>query len=825
MLGTFSASADLESAVAMAPTVANGSFESAALGNNQTTLAGWTVSDGDIDVLDQSAISSGASEGSKFIDLADGTIKQTISGFTVGNTYVLRIDYRGNPGGGFGILADANVIIDGQERSQGLFGGDIPGIHSKEETDWVVCNGFEFSPSSSSIEIEIISEDSGDNGLLIDNVRILDGGLTQPPVHDFSSLSVDSDGWSRLANWSFELPISNHTSNPENTGPNNDNPHLCGNAISGWRVTRENTDRINGWPNTPNGSKVMDTGGHGPGSIAHSINGLQPNGLYELEFYAARHRFWEYDIVEEDGNDPDDMVSHLWANGELKRVIVRNFANQRADDGYIREAVELQADSSGQITFEIFSMNLLGGNNAFDSFRIIKKQESPVIQNLGTQTANVGDTVSLFVSASDPDNDDLEFEAVGLPNGLTIVRGTGEIQGTTTAAGSFSPQITVDDGHGNEDSMSFSWLVNTVPTVNAISDQLDQVGDSISLQVNANDADDDDLTFTATGLPNNVAINQSSGLITGTGASSGAFSTVVQVDDGNGGVETVSFNWIINGQPALSPIEDQIAELNSSISLSLDADDPENDALTFSSNQLPMGLSINEQTGVIAGTANQSGSYTVQVSVDDGKGGQTSRSFEWIVSAAPTIEPIADITIGRGGELNVELSASDPDGETLQLSATGLPDGTSANNGSLSIDGTVTTVGSSTVVVTVKDPHGLEASETFKISVVSAAVFAEEIDFQTNKVNESINLGVAITGDGGREISFSAENLPPGLTINPINGTITGTLNTKGTYFVKLKLTDANGGSDIISFVWEVEAKSPPTGGGENMIFLPFIGR
>ncbi|MEM8861708.1 MAG: DUF642 domain-containing protein [Chloroflexota bacterium] len=347
-----------------APAIQNGSFES--------NLTGWEVT-GTVNIRAGSTITNkaldvvGAADGSQALDLGNGSIEQTVSGFVPDQTYVLRIDYRGNTTDES--IKDAMVTIDGNELTQGLFGGDPPGIHSKEENDWVVCNGFEFTPESSTVTLIIESEESSTNGLLIDNVRFLDGGITQPPEHSFNTLTDDGDGWRLLENGSFEQSVAS-LNDPENTGPDSGNPHLCGDSIPGWRVTRENTDRIEGanngsqieedeW-NPPDGTKIIDVGGHGPGGIAQTITGLVAGGTYELEFEAARHRFW----------GSDTMTTELWANGQEALSFSRTIS-QKADDGYITESVDLIANEDGKITFEIFSTNIdKGGNNVMDNFRI-----------------------------------------------------------------------------------------------------------------------------------------------------------------------------------------------------------------------------------------------------------------------------------------------------------------------------------------------------------------------------------------------------------------------------------------------------------------------
>ena len=94
---------------------------------------------------------------------------------------------------------------------------------------------------------------------------------------------------------------------------------------------------------------------------------------------------------------------------------------------------------------------------------------------------------------------------------------------------------------------------NNDPTITPIANQTNNHLDVVSLQVVANDADGDDLTYTAKGLPYNMGINPTTGLITGTvNVASGVkivdAVTVTVTDDGYPSKSaSTTFGWITLG--------------------------------------------------------------------------------------------------------------------------------------------------------------------------------------------------------------------------------------------------------------------------------------
>ena len=105
-----------------------------------------------------------------------------------------------------------------------------------------------------------------------------------------------------------------------------------------------------------------------------------------------------------------------------------------------------------------------GNNSVFSNIRIVTGQNvAPVIQDPGAQMSAIGASVNQDIGASDANNDSLLFSATGLPTGLGI-SSSGRISGTPTAVGDFPVTVTVNDGHGESDSVSFNWQVVQAPS-------------------------------------------------------------------------------------------------------------------------------------------------------------------------------------------------------------------------------------------------------------------------------------------------------------------------------------------------------------------------
>ena len=186
--------------------------------------------------------------------------------------------------------------------------------------------------------------------------------------------------------------------------------------------------------------------------------------------------------------------------------------------------------------------------------------------------------------------------------------------------------------------------------------------------------------------------------------------------------------------PTLTQPANQTSAENASVSLQLVGSDPDGDTLAYSATGLPPALGVNAATGLISGTLtfSSAGTYTVTAAVSDGSVTST-KTFTWTVTNVdrpPTLTRPPNRTSARNATVSLQLLGSDPDGNTLTYSATGLPAPLTVNAATGLISGTLvsTSVGTHTVTATVSDGK-LSASQTFTWTVRNVAPALSAIDF------------------------------------------------------------------------------------------------
>ena len=363
------------------------------------------------------------------------------------------------------------------------------------------------------------------------------------------------------------------------------------------------------------------------------------------------------------------------------------------------------------------------GGSASQTFawNVSNTNTPPTLENPGNQTNVEGDGVALQLTASDPDGEALTFSVTGLPNGLSINPATGLISGIVAAntGGNDAVAVTASDGTLSA-SQSFTWDVSHV-FISSMADQSNLDGDAVSLPVSAWTESGQSLTYTATGLPPGLSISSASGVISGTiGARlphPALTPVTITASDATDSANT-SLTWNVAHLAVTSPGNQTNIE-GDAVSLQIGVSDNAADTLTFGATGLPNGLSIDAGSGLISGTVApldaMNGPYSVTVTASGG-GATDSQSFTWNVSYIAITDPGSQIN-APGAAVDLPIQASDPAGDSLTFSATGLPSGLSISSTTGAITGTLSFMaGSDTPYSTVVSASNGTETATLTVS-------------------------------------------------------------------------------------------------------------
>ncbi|MHB8736881.1 MAG: putative Ig domain-containing protein, partial [Terriglobales bacterium] len=391
---------------------------------------------------------------------------------------------------------------------------------------------------------------------------------------------------------------------------------------------------------------------------------------------------------------------------------------------------------------------------------------APVLTSPGNQTNAAGDVVSLSLAASDADGDSLTYTASGLPPGLALDPVAGVISGTlpNSAASStaYTVTVTASDGMASS-SQTFTWTVASVGLTNP-GNQSNLDGDVVSLQLIGVDAANLPLTYSATNLPPGLSIASTTGLISGTIASTAnnsiPYAVTVTATDGTHSASQ-AFNWSV-AKLALNAPGNQENQEGTAVSLQLSVTDV-GGTPSYSATGLPVGLSVNATTGLISGTigvaAHGSSPYQVTVTATDGVN-TSSQSLVWTVTPRVSLVNPGNRGDATGDTVSIPVTATSPGG-TMSYTATGLPAGVSINSTTGLISGTIATGAASatpyTVTLTASDGTS-SSSQIFQWTV--AAVYLVPPSAQTNLDGDAVSLSLTTDYHGTGTLSYSGTGLP-----------------------------------------------------------------
>ncbi len=334
------------------------------------------------------------------------------------------------------------------------------------------------------------------------------------------------------------------------------------------------------------------------------------------------------------------------------------------------------------------------------------------------------------------------------------------------------------------------------PDLTGIADRSMREGDSLDIALEATDPDGDNVTFTASNLPSFCLITDDAGpngnIQCNPGESdAGATDITVRATDVNSEFTETTFELTVtaNGAPSIDAIADQSVREGNGLNITMDASDPEGDSLTWSApGGIPSFCTFTDTSGNNGDIDCAPGAgdatvvdITVRVTDDATFPAFGEDTFQLTVAAntPPNVTNITNQSVAEGATLDIALSGSDSDGDSLTWTTSNLPtfcsitDG-SGNSGNIRCtpqagDASVTVV---TVRATDNGPLPEFTEDTFQLTVGanSAPVITPIAD---RSVAEGGSVSIAFSAadpDAGDTLTFSTTNLPSFCALTDATG-------------------------------------------------------
>jgi Ricin-type beta-trefoil lectin domain/Putative Ig domain len=357
------------------------------------------------------------------------------------------------------------------------------------------------------------------------------------------------------------------------------------------------------------------------------------------------------------------------------------------------------------------------------------------VTNPGATTEPLETPIDLVLKATDTDTAGYPLAwsapalaALGLAIASTNANGTtAAITGTATVAeaGAYTIAVTARDSEATPVTGTTTFkltLANTVTVTNPGA-QTSPPGAAITpLAIAAKDNDADaTITYAAPDLPAGLAIDPTTGVISGEPTVVGVTNVTVTATDNTGAVGKAVFAWTVGNKVTVTAPKTEASLLGLPVSVQATAADSDTtQTITWSAKPLPPGLSIGK-TGLISGRTTATGLFKTVVTATDGIGSPGSATITWTVSAPITVHSAASVTTTAGRSVAYKLTYTDvARGDKVTWTATGLPPGVGFQPSSLLLYGWPATTGTDTVVFKAKGSLGTTDQKVLKLVVRAA---------------------------------------------------------------------------------------------------------
>jgi hypothetical protein len=541
----------------------------------------------------------------------------------------------------------------------------------------------------------------------------------------------------------------------------------------------------------------------------------------------------------------DAKPAHGTATVSGTKIVYTPAANYNGSDTFTYKLTDTVGHSAtGTVTVTVIAVN-----------------DPPTISNIADRLINAGtSTGAMMFTVGDPETSTSALNPAGssdnttlVPNGNILFGGSGANRTVTVTpaanqSGTAHITVTVTDGNGATGSDQFTLTVNALPGISNISDQSTNEDTAVGpVTFTISDAETTAANLTLSGGSSNTALVPDANItfdrsgvtpkltVMPATNQSGSATITVTVDDGNGGSVFDTFIVTVNpvnDAPTISDIanlstneDTATAALGFTVgdietpAASLTVSASSSDQLVVADSGIVLGGSGANRTVTVSPAANQSGTATITVTVDDGTatGADTFVLTVNAVNDPPTISNIADLSTNEDtatAALGFTVGDAETAAGSLTVTATSSDQSVVADGGivlagaganrTVTVSPVANQSGSATITVTVSDGNGGTASDTFVLTVDPDTQPVANDDGASQILGLNLSIDV-LSNDSGLDngpvtVTINAGTLDPiaeGLATVESDGTIT--LVPSGltlSFTFDYTVTDADGDSD-----------------------------
>ncbi len=279
-----------------------------------------------------------------------------------------------------------------------------------------------------------------------------------------------------------------------------------------------------------------------------------------------------------------------------------------------------------------------------------------------------------------------------------------------------------------------------------------------------------------------------------------------------------------NQPPVLAAIGAKAGIENVLMAFSIQATDSDGDTLSYSASQLPPGASFNQSTRTFSWTPGyaQAGTHQVTFSVSDGNATDSETIAINIgdVNRPPTVAPIGQRSIAENQPLSIVVEATDPDGDAITVSASGLPAGAVFEPTTHRLNWQPTFDQSGEYHVTFRVSDGKEsASRDVRITVAESnrAPVIGGTPPTAATAGQSYHFVPTAHDDDGQPLTFTISGRPSWASFDARTGVLTGTA-VQGSYpDILISVSDGQASASLAPFAIHVVEDTPVDSDGDGV--------